>query len=282
MTGDPPPTWFGQEGIDLLLDGQLALLHELEAPGYQDLFLRLRADPRLRPSHGGRGASDDPPSGPISNDYFPSPDAELYAAMIVRERPSRIVEVGSGFSTLIARHAIEHASLACELCVLDPDPRIDVDGVADRVVRGRVEESGLSGAPGVQPSPAGSRGPHRAGGLPLVEPGTLLFIDSSHVVEAGGDGPFLYCELLPSLPPGVLVHAHDIYIPYDYPPVYVRWGYTEQYVLHALLAHNPLMEVVCAPYLLSRRHPDAMRRAFGDGVARERSFEGASFWMRTV
>lgn len=268
MTRDPPPTWFGQEGIDLRADAQLALLRELEAPGYQDLFLRLRADPRLRPAHGGRGASDDPPSGPISNDYFPSPDAELYAAMIARERPHRIVEVGSGFSTLVARHAIDHAALECELCVVDPEPRIDVGDAADRVLRLRVEESGL--------------GSDEEGELPPVGPGTLLFIDSSHVTEARGDGPVLYCRLLPSLPAGVLVHVHDVYIPYDYPAVYVRWGYTEQYLLHALLAGNPRLEVVCVPYFLSREHPDAMRRAFGDGIARKHAFEGASFWMRTV
>lgn len=147
---------------------------------------------------------------------------------------------------------------------MDPEPRLDVSDVADEVERSRIEASRFSGE-----------------GAEAVASGTLLFIDSSHAVRPGGDGPFLYCSLLPSLPAGVLVPVHDIYLPFDYPQVYVDWGYAEQYLLQALLAGNDRFEVVCSVYHMSRRHPEAVRRAFGDGVARGRRFEGASFWLRS-
>ena len=245
------PKWFGHAGIDLRVGAQLDVLAELEASSYQELFDALRTDAALSPGPDADGRL-------VRNGYFPSPDAELYAAMIVRERPRRIVEVGSGFSTRVARRALDWADLPSELHVVDPEPRTDVEDVADVVEMRRVEDGGLT-----------------------IEAGTLLFIDSSHTMTHHGDGPYLFCDLLPSLPAGVLVHVHDIYLPYDYPAVYVRRGYTEQYALHALLAGAPGYEVVCTPYLLARRHPEAMRAAFGDAVARNHTFEGASFWMRT-
>lgn len=272
------PEWFGHAGIDLRVDAQLGLLRELEGGGYRELFARLRGDPELSPDPGvssDREGGAKGGAGPelVRNGYFPSPDAELYAAMIVRERPSRIIEVGSGFSTLVARRAVEHAGVGCPIEVIDPEPRLAVDDVADRVERRRVQDSRLAEGRG---SVAGRDT------APAVGPGSLLFIDSSHVTEPAGDGPFLYCDLLPSLPPGVLVHVHDIYLPWDYPPVYVRRGYTEQYLLHALLAGSRRFELVAAAYFLSRRHAGSMRAAFGPRVAVADTFQGASFWFRSV
>jgi hypothetical protein len=197
----------------------------------------------------------------IQNGYFPSPDAELYGAMIARYRPSRIVEVGAGYSTAVARATIDHLDSDTELRVIDPEPRCPVEELADDVERCRVESSTLA-----------------SGG---VEPDTLLLIDSSHLVRAGGDGPFLYCRLLPSLPPGVLVHVHDVFLPFDYPPVYRERLYAEQYLLHALLSGSRKFEIVFASYFMSAERGESMRRAFGPDVATG-EFRGASFWMRTV
>jgi hypothetical protein len=91
MTREPPPEWFGHERIDLGVDAQLELLEELEARECQELFAALRSDPMLSPGGGGRPRRSDRPEPPggrtpvrshgaealISNDYFPSPDAEL-------------------------------------------------------------------------------------------------------------------------------------------------------------------------------------------------------------
>ena len=46
--------------------------------------------------------------------------------------------------------------------------------------------------------------------------GDLLFIDSTHAVRPGSEVNYLIHEVLPRLKPGVWVHFHDIYFPYDY------------------------------------------------------------------
>ena len=101
----------------------------------------------------------------------------------------------------------------------------------------------------------------------------------SHVTRAGGDIPYLYNVLLPSVPAGTLVHVHDIFLPYDYPVRYQQRLYTEQYVLHALLAHAERYRVVFATHCMSRQHPDAMRATFGGIVALDDPYFGASLWF---
>ena len=68
------------------------------------------------------------------------------------------------------------------------------------------------------------------------------------------------------LPAGVLVHIHDIFIPFDYPDNYFERFYTEEYLLHALLAHSTKFEVVLATHYLAREYREAMQAVFGPGV----------------
>lgn len=237
---------------------QTALLEEFSGDEYQRLFEALRGDRRINP---GLSRAPQPDPDLIHNGYFPTPDAEIYAAMILRFRPTTIIEVGGGFSTVVARSAIAWAGMSTRLCVIDPQPRRDVEDVADEVERIRVEHSSL------RPE--------------SIDEGTLLFIDSSHLTVPGGDGPFLYCRLLPHLPPNVLVHVHDIFLPDEYPDVYAKQGYSEQYLLAALLANSRRFRVVLAVHDLVRRHPAAARSALGPKVGTG-LFGGASLWMRSL
>ena len=89
----------------------------------------------------------------------------------------------------------------------------------------------------------------------------LLFIDSSHVVRTGGDVNFLYLDILPRLAPGVVIHIHDIQLPYEYPKEYTsrrdqpRFFWTEQYLLQAFLAGNRDYNILLAGYFLQHDHP---------------------------
>ena len=99
-------------------------------------------------------------------------------------------------------------------------------------------------------------------------PGDVLFIDSSHVVRTGGDVNHLYLDVLPRLPPGVVVHVHDIQLPYEYWRTYStqqnspKLFWTEQYLLQAFLAFNPHFKVLLAGYWCQREHPDAFEASF--------------------
>jgi len=90
----------------------------------------------------------------------------------------------------------------------------------------------------------------------------LLFIDSSHVIRPQGDVLFEYLELLPSLKKGVIVHAHDIFTPGDYPDSWLRekvllWN--EQYLLEAFLTGNRDWKVTGALNYLHKNHYDRLK-----------------------
>ncbi len=240
-------------GIDLRTDDALARLERWRGD-HAELFAALRADAAINPEGQSRGY--------VRNPYFATPDAEFYAALIADRRPSAIVEVGGGFSTLVARRTIDHAGLATRLVVVDPEPRTDVAAHADELIRARIEDVGAERLP--------------------LDRDAILFIDSSHVVRPLGDVPWLFGELLPAIPAGTLAHVHDIFLPWDYPDSMRLRLYGEQYVLQALLSHSPRYRVVAAVHDLCRRHPDALRAAFGDWLAHEPGLYGGSFWLEVT
>src|SRR5581483_11082477 len=85
--------------------------------------------------------------------------------------------------------------------------------------------------------------------------GDVLFVDTTHTVKTGGDVTRIVLEFLPRLAPGVLVHLHDIFLPYEYPREWVvqeRRAYAEQYLLQAFLAFNPTYEVVFPAHAVTR------------------------------
>jgi hypothetical protein len=253
-----PHTQIGTAGVSLNVESQLKLLSALQAPDMQALFQLLRNSEDINVGFGGKDFKN---QGLIHNGYYPTPDAEIYAAMISSARPNKIIEVGSGYSTLIARATIKHIGLDCEIHVIDPQPRRSIEDFADHIEYKAVEHSSLANN--------------------KLSENTLLFIDSSHICRSRGDLPFLYCELLPKLPAGVLVHIHDIFIPFDYPDNYFRLFYTEEYLLLALLSHSSQFEVVLATHYLSRQHKNAMQAIFGPAVGENDLFFGASFWIRS-
>jgi hypothetical protein len=242
--------WYGHDGIEMREGRQLELLRRWAS--HAELFATLRADPRINTR-----ALGEPQ---IQNGWYPTPDAEVYAAMIATIRPRQIIEVGGGFSTLVARRTIELLGLETLILVIDPQPRTDVSQAADETIARHVEDLDVER-------------------LPLAD-GLLLFIDSSHVTRTGGDIPYLYNTVVPRLPAGSVVHAHDVFLPFDYAPRYQARLYTEQYVLHALLQHNSRLEVLFATVFMGARHAGDMTRIFGDTVPSRHG--GASFWFRVT
>jgi hypothetical protein len=191
------------------------------------------------------------------NDYFTSPDAEVAYVLARRLRPKTILEIGSGNSTFLFRAAIEHGGLATQLISVDPTPRRAVEAAASRVVKGRCED------------------------LPLAEFDALsendfLFIDSSHEVKAGNDVVRLMLEVLPRLRKGVVVHIHDILLPYDYPMDWTRdYGWNEQYLVQAVLQGSTDFEVLWPGYHLQRAMP-----GFADHFPALCEGQARSLWLR--
>ena len=179
----------------------------------------------------------------FENEAFKSGDAEYWYNMIRLKRPSRIIEIGSGSSTLMAQVAIEKnrgdvPDYECAHICIEPYEQPWLEEMDVTVLRKKVEEV--------------DKAIFRRLGKD-----DILFIDSSHVIRPQGDILFEYLELLPQLNPGVIVHIHDIFSPRDYLAEWIKekvrfWN--EQYLLEALLTSNPNWRIIGALNYLQHNH----------------------------
>jgi hypothetical protein len=171
----------------------------------------------------------------LDQSWFPSLDAAVAYTMVHERKPRRIVEVGSGHSTRVLARALGELG---EIVAIDPAPRadiVDLPGV-------RVVSSTLQAVP-FEPFAA-------------LEAGDVLFIDSSHILMPGSDVDILLNRILPTLPTGVLVHIHDIFLPFDYPATWGWRAYNEQQGVAPLMsagAYRPLFSSVWAERRLAER-----------------------------
>lgn len=252
LTSFAPEIRLDLPGIDLQVPTQLERLSRWSLV-YQQMFDALRRDPQINTLHLGKPY--------LHNGYYPTPDAEIYAALIGDYRPAYIVEIGSGYSTRIARLALQYHGIPCKLTAVDPQPRADISNVADQVIYRVVEEV---------PTDV------------IIRDRLLLFIDSSHITRSRGDIPYLYNTLIPKLPVGTLVQVHDIYTPYDYPYIYQKRLYTEQYMLQSLLTHSSRYRVVFATHMMGREHTETMRQTISPAIGINNEYYGAAFWFEII
>jgi SAM-dependent methyltransferase len=197
----------------------------------------------------------------FDNNFYRSPDAEILYCMVRRHAPKRIVEIGCGNSTKLSRLAIQDGRLATRLISIDPSPRAEIRSLSDEVHLLRAEDTAVAGL------------------LASIEPGDLLFVDSSHEVRAGNDVVSLFLNVIPRLPAGVLLHIHDIFLPYEYPYDWVgeqRIELGEQYLVQLMLTGNPRIEVLWPGYYLQHTVPEFASWFEHIGAGRAQSL-----WLRT-
>lgn len=201
----------------------------------------------------------------LTNGLFQGGDADLLYAMIRSRRPARVLELGAGFSTLVAAEAVRaNRADGAQTRLVSCDPFASA-------------ETRVDGLDEILPIAAEALDPALYGEL---AEGDVLFIDSSHTVRFGGDVIHLLCEVIPRLAPGVLVHLHDVFLPHAYPREWFernRWYWAEQYMLQALLVGNPRLEVIVPAYALWRDDPERLRRAIPNI---DPAHPPISFWIR--
>ncbi|MFQ5647371.1 MAG: class I SAM-dependent methyltransferase, partial [bacterium] len=204
----------------------------------------------------------------FNNETFGSGDAEIFHNILRRFQPKKLIEIGAGFSTRLARQALERnrdEGALCEHICIEPFEQPWLEKLGPRIIRARVESLPLST-------------------FENLEKNDILFIDSSHIVRTGGDVLFEYLELLPTLKSGVLVHVHDIFLPFEYKREWVverKFFWTEQYLLQAFLAFNADFEVFLSLNYLANRHRNELEKACPVfSRLGERSPAPGSFWIR--
>jgi hypothetical protein len=223
-------------GVELHVDRAMALAESELAPFVAEL--------------------DVPADGPLPpgefflhNQNYESVDAELLYAMIRARRPRRVLELGSGYTTLLIGAACRRNAddgVVTEHLAYDPFPRAHIVGDA--------------------PPPPTRFEPISATDVPLdafraLAAGDVLFVDTTHTVKLGSDVNFVILDVLPVLAPGVIVHFHDIFLPWEYPRGWfeeMQYYWAEQYLLQAFLAYNDAFEVLLPAQALAREHPDRL------------------------
>ncbi|HEX5378654.1 MAG TPA: class I SAM-dependent methyltransferase [Phenylobacterium sp.] len=210
------------------------------------------------------GGTYDTPQPFWLNAWFPPLDAMALTGMLRQHDPARFVEIGSGVSTKFARRAVSAYGLRTRLTSIDPQPRNEIDGLCDQVIRTPLEQCD----------------PQM---FQALEPGDIFFLDSSHRAFQGSDVTVFFLEILPRLKPGVIVHVHDIYLPDDYISGHVRRLWNEQYLLATALLFGPDRFEILFPSWFVGRDPDLAAHAealLRQGPLSGLGLYGASFWMR--
>ncbi len=168
-----------------------------------------------------------------NNDFLPGLDIVGIYTILAKYNPERYIEVGSGNSTKVAHKAIKEQGLQTKIISIDPHPRAEIDTISDEVIRQPFENIDVDF-------------------LLSLKKNDVLFIDNSHRVLPNSDAMVFFMEILPRLQPGVIVHIHDIYLPYDYPPFMCDRFYSEQYTLAAFILANPTRYATLLPnYFIS-------------------------------
>ena len=207
----------------------------------------------------------------IRNSYFGYISATAMHCIVRHSHPRRILDVGAGFTTRVLAHAaLMNATMGspAELIAIDPYPapllQQGFPGLT-RVIQKGIQEVDLDF-------------------LTELQVNDILSIDTSHVVRTGGDVPFLYLEVLPRLKPGVLVHIHDIFLPFEYPREWMRGRrfWNEQSLLQGFLCFNSAFEPLWGQKYAESVLREEYHRLFQGKTAYDDNFDSNSFWMRRV
>lgn len=244
------------EGIDWKIPDQLGLMEKFS---YNDELIKFPLDPPSRLGYHYR------------NGVFESGDAEFLYNMIRFHKPRKIIEIGSGQSTLLAADAVdenrrEDLHYRCDHICIEPYENEWLTQLGVTVIRKPVESLGNSL-------------------FRELDRNDILFIDSSHMIRPQGDVLFEIFEILPVLKPGVLIHIHDIFSPKDYLSDWINTDirfWNEQYLLEAFLSYNKEFEVVAALNFLKHHYPQELSAVCP--ILREQFDyrEPGSFWLKRV
>ena len=252
----PAATWTEPSpmpGVAFDLDAQAERLRGPLAPGLVEF--------RERP--------EGEPFGYVAdNQFYGGMDAALLHAVVRHHRPARVLEIGAGHSTLVLAGALAanaRDGAPATHRVVDPHPSPLLTALGGRI---DLRAAGATDVPLDE--------------FAALQDGDLLFIDTTHAVRPGGDVVYLLLEVIPALAPGVLVHVHDVYRPYEYPRALMDdWGlyWQEHHLLQALLAFNERLEVLLAGHALWRTRREellALVPEAGTGAV------PSALWLRTL
>lgn len=239
-------------GIDLNTEEQLDILRQFH---YKDELLNFPMDKKNDTGYY------------YNNKSYEAGDAEYLYNIIRYFKPKRLIEIGSGNSTLMARNAIfknemEDSNYKCQHICIEPFEQPWLEKLNVELVRKKVENIDLSF-------------------FQKLDKNDILFIDSSHIIRPQGDVLYEYLELLPTLKSGVIIHIHDIFTPKDYRHDWIYKDHrlwNEQYLLEAFLTSNSNFKIIGAlNYLIHNFRENIVEKC--PVIEKQTGCEPGAFWL---
>jgi hypothetical protein len=206
------------------------------------------------------GDLDSPKSFFWKNPAFSYSDAMAYYCIIRHFKPKQILEIGSGYSTLVASEALQKNGSG-DLVLIEPYPKPFLQQISavKNIVTKFIQDIPISEL------------------LGYAESSDIVFIDSTHTVKNGSDCLYIYLKMLPEIKKNVIVHTHDVRLPFPFESKQIiekNITWTEQYLLYAYLLDNPKVDVLFSSTYFYKLLPDLanefMRGKYPAG--------GASIW----
>lgn len=198
-----------------------------------------------------------------NNTYFSHADGAVLYGMLRHLQPSRLIEVGSGWSSAVMLDTTD--------CYLTTRPVFTfIEPYQPERIKALVPDADIVRVP-VQDVPLEM--------FDSLGPNDILFIDSSHVVKAGSDVVWLIRHVLPRLRSGVVIHVHDIFWPFEYPQDWLNEGraWNEAYMLQAFLQGNDAFEILWFTSYLTEHHRAHLERHVPLATR-----GGGSIWIQKV
>lgn len=205
--------------------------------------------------------SEPPPAPRWAQDWFPRLDGAVAYTMVRLLAPRHIVEIGSGHSTRFFARAVADGGLETKITAVDPSPRAVLDGLPRLTIERRTVE------------------PDDLDTFRALAANDILAIDSSHILMPGSDVDLLLNHALPALAPGVIVHIHDIFLPFDYPAAWAWRSYNEQLGVAAMLSGGGWQPLFASQYVLSHM-ASALQGSVLDRLPLPDGASESSLWLK--
>lgn len=207
----------------------------------------------------------------LLNGAFEWMDARLLHYFLQKNKPKKIIEIGSGNSTLLTYNTKQMFNLDLEIICIEPYPsnylnKLHATGKIT-LIKDNLENVDLKI-------------------FTTLTENDILFIDSSHVLKLDSDVMFYFTKIFPLLKKNVLVHIHDIFFPYDYPLDWLKKGrfWNEQYFLYIFLQYNSKFSIkFCNSYSLYKYENELKKIQKNTYEIKNKkingAFSGGSIWL---
>ena len=194
-------------------------------------------------------------------------DAIVYICMLCHLQPARLIEVGSGSSSAVALDAFDAFFPARPQCsFIEPYPSYLKSLLKNDDIHSiEIIETGVQDV--------------ETNYFEKLQNSDILFIDSTHIVKTGSDVLYEIFEILPRLRPGVVVHFHDVFYPFEYPHEWVierNYSWNELYILRAFLTNNQDWEIMFFNDYFARLERAQVERDAPEMLANP----GGGLWLR--